>query len=475
MVPFSACGYNDRVSPIRLWPALGLLLVVPVTAPGENGGLHQQALGYFSDLLKLDTSNPPGNETRVGRYLKSVCDREGIPGELLGPDPRRLNFVARLKGDGSARPLLLMAHSDVVPVERPRWTVDPFAAVRKDGYIWGRGAQDTKGLLAAELAVFVDLKRSAARLKRDVIFLAESDEEAGSTGIQWLIQNVWSKIDAEFALNEGGMATRQPSGKVLFNIQTAEKIPTRMKLVARGTAGHGSLPRQDNPVVHLARAIVKLAEAEQPVRLNATTREYFRSLGPLPEYSKYADAFRRLEDPAEAGAARREIAQPYPMLAAMLSTTVSPTMTEAGVKVNIIPTSAEGQIDVRRLPDETPEEIVERFRKIIGDPAVEVVRLGGQEQEMPPTEPSSRTSTLYRAMEDVIGREPDALAVLPVMQLGATDGAFLRARGMGVYGIPLFAVPVEERRAHGNDERMSLESFARGVRLLSEVVRRVVE
>ncbi|MBI3667036.1 MAG: M20/M25/M40 family metallo-hydrolase, partial [Acidobacteria bacterium] len=262
-------------------------------------------------------------------------------------------------------------------------------------------------------------------------------------------------------------------GKILFNIQTAEKIPTRMKLVARGTAGHGSIPRPDNPVTHLAEAVVRLAEAEQPIRLNSTTRENFRVQSKLPENAELARAFAQLEDPAQANAARREIARHSPVLAAALSTTVSPTMFDAGVKVNVIPTVAEAQVDVRRLPDETREEVLERFRRIINDPAVEIVPAGGQ--EMPATEPSSRSGAMYRMMEEVLRAEPDAAFVVPAMSLGATDGSYLHARGMGVYGIPLFARPNAERRAHGNDERLSLASFNRGVRLLREVVRRVVE
>ncbi len=437
--------------------------------------LEDEAFRHYTAILKLDTSNPPGTETRVARYLQEVCAREGIVGELLGGEADRLNFVARLTGSGEGRPLLLMAHSDVVPVERARWTVEPFAAVVKDGYVWGRGAQDTKALLAAELAVFLELKRSGVRLKRDVIFLSESDEEAGSTGIQWLIANAWNKIDAEFAVNEGGFAQLTAEKKIVFNIQTAEKIPTRVKLVARGTAGHGSLPREDNPVLHLAQALVRLSGAEQPIQLNATTREYLRAIAKLPEYQKVAAAIRQLENPRRANEARREIAPKFPMVAAMLATSVSATMLEAGVKVNIIPTVAEGTIDVRRLPTETREEVLARFGKIINDPAVEIVKLPGSEQEMPATEPSSRTSALYRAMEQVLGAEPDARAVLPTMSLGATDGSFLRAKGMGVYGIPVFATPTEERRAHGNDERMAVESFRRGVKLLREVVRRVAQ
>jgi len=469
---------SNKRSLLVLAGALGLALVFGAPLLGQAAPIQQRALEYFLDLLKIDTSNPPGHETRVAQYLKGVCDREGIPNELLGGDPQRLNFVARLTAASSAspapRPLLLMAHSDVVPVQRSQWTVEPFAAVVKDGYIWGRGSQDTKPLLAAELAVMVELKRSGARLRRDVIFLSEADEEAGSSGVQWLIANAWDKISAEFAINEGGFAQRLADGKVLYNVQTAEKIPTRIKLTAHGSSGHGSLPRPDNAVFHLAEALVRLAHAEQPIRLNATTREYFRSLAKLSEYAKLAPAFGQLEDPARAPAARLAILRESPMLAAALSTTVSPTMTTAGVKVNVIPSVAEAAVDVRRLPDETKEEVLERFRKIINDPQVEIEPLKG-DQDNPSTEPSSRTSELYRAIEAVIRAADKNGVVLPNMSLGATDGAFLRARGMGVYGIPLFPTPTEERRAHGNDERLSSASFASGVLLLRDVVKKIAE
>jgi acetylornithine deacetylase/succinyl-diaminopimelate desuccinylase-like protein len=471
--------------------ALGFLSVGGSAAFGQSRNasasqlirLQQRALGYFLDLLKIDTSNPPGHETRVTQYLKGVCDREGIPNEVLGGSPDRMNFVARLKASGASpnsasqeqpRPLMLMAHSDVVPVQRDQWTVEPFTGLVKDGYIWGRGSQDTKCLLAAELAVLVELKRSGARLKRDVIFLSEADEEAGSTGVQWLIAHAWDKINAEFAINEGGFAQQLENGKILYNVQTTEKIPTRVHLAAHGSAGHGSLPRPDNPVVHLAQAIVKLAEAEQPVRLNATTREYFRSLATLPEYQSMTAAFSQLENVSRAPEARNTILRESPLLAAQLSTSVSPTMTSAGVKVNIIPSIAEGSVDVRRLPDETKQEILERFRKIIDDPLVEVEALS-RDQDMPSAEPSSRTSALYTAIETTIHAADKNGVVLPNMSLGATDGSFLRTRGMGVYGIPIFPTPAQERRAHGDDERISSRSFNNGVLLLREVVRKVAE
>jgi acetylornithine deacetylase/succinyl-diaminopimelate desuccinylase-like protein len=178
-----------------------------------NGDLADLTRQYLADLIRLDTTNPPGNETRVAEYLRKICDSEGISAEMLGSDPSRLNFVARLPGSGKLRPLILMAHSDVVPADRAQWTVDPFSAELREGFMWGRGSQDDKSLLAAELAVFVELKRHGIKLDRDIILLSEADEEAGSTGIQWLIANAWDKINAEFALNEGGFAITTVSGK----------------------------------------------------------------------------------------------------------------------------------------------------------------------------------------------------------------------------------------------------------------------
>src|SRR6202012_372820 len=199
-------------------------LVVVVTALGvaadDNRPLGERTRQYLIDLLRIDTSNPPGNETKVAEYLKQVADAHGIPAELLGGDPKRLHFVARLKGTGKVAPMLLMAHSDVVPADKSQWTTDPFGAQLKDGYIYGRGTQDDKGLLAAELAVMVEIKRRNLKLGRDLILLSESDEEAGSTGIEWLIQHQYPKIDAEFAVNEGGSILETKDGPHVFGIQT---------------------------------------------------------------------------------------------------------------------------------------------------------------------------------------------------------------------------------------------------------------
>jgi acetylornithine deacetylase/succinyl-diaminopimelate desuccinylase-like protein len=432
--------------------------------PVQSGNaLADRAQRYFTDLLKLDTSNPPGNESRVARYLKRVADENGIPAELLGPDPNRLNFIARLKGTGAARPLLLMAHSDVVPADRSQWSVDPFAATVKDGVLYARGAEDIKSLLAAELAVMVELKLAKTPLSRDIILVSESDEEAGSTGMQWLVANAWPKIDAEFGLNEFGWYEDQPTGERMYQIQTSEKVPTRVKLTARGTAGHGSLPRDDNPVAHLARAVTRLVDAQQPVALNTTTRAYFAEFSKLPQYAWLQSLLPRLETPEAAAEVRKHDRE----LDAMLHTTVSPTMLDAGVKINVIPNSAQAQLDVRRLPTETMEQVYARFRTIIDDPAVTVENAGGQ--QMPSTEPSSLTTPLYLAMQKVFEAEHPKARTVPLLMRGATDGAFLRAKGIAVYGVPIFAREGDSR-AHGNDERMSVANFRNGVDVLRKIV-----
>jgi acetylornithine deacetylase/succinyl-diaminopimelate desuccinylase-like protein len=444
------------------------VLLMSSLAIAQTGGTAADlAARYLPELIRLDSTNPPGNETRVAQYLKMVADQEGISAELLGDNPQRLNFVARLKGSGKQRPLLLIAHSDVVPADRSQWSVDPLAGIVKDGYIYGRGAEDDKQLLAAELAVMVDLHRRKVPLDRDIILLSESDEEAESTGALWVVEHAWPKIDAEFALNEYSYILPTRSGVPVFQIQTAEKVPTRFKMTAKGTAGHGSLPRDDNPVLHLARAIQRLSEADQPVQLNATTRAYLAAISKLPDYDWLGPLVPKLEDPKTSSATANEIRKRDPEIHAMLRTTISATMLSAGTKINVIPNVAEAQLDARRLPTETHEEVFARFRKIVDDPSVTIEAPPNVEQ--PSTEPSSLTSPLYRAMEKVFREDAPNGMVVPFLMRGTTDGAYLRAKGMAVYGVPIFRKD-GELRLHGNDERMAISNLRSGTDLLRKIV-----
>ena len=445
------------------------LLICAAAFARSESAIGARAQHYLVDLIRIDTTNPPGKETRVATYLRRVASANGLVSELLGSNPARLNFIARLPARirPARRPLMLMAHSDVVPADAAQWTVAPFSALLKNGYIYGRGTQDDKSLLAAELAVLVELKRHSAMLKRDIILLSESDEESGSSGITWLVQNGYAKIDAEFALNEGGAAL-DSHGIRIYQIQTSEKVPTRVVLTARGTAGHASLPRSDNPIVHLARALLRLVDTDEPVKLNTTTRRYFNELSKLPDYEWLRPLLPKLEDARLASAAANQIRERDPELNAMLRTSVSPTMLHAGIKVNVIPNTAAAEIDVRRLPTETGEELEARFRRMINDSSVEVTLEKGP--QMPATEPSPLTTPLYEAMVQVFSHAAPRAVVVPYMSRGATDGSYLRAKGMAVYGVPIFVREGGESRAHGNDERISPANLVQGTELLYKIV-----
>jgi len=450
----------------RVCALFGIVAVFGAPAD-DNRPLGERTRQYLTDLVRLDTSNPPGNETRVADYLKQVADSHGIACKLLGGDPRRQNFVARLKGSGKGRPLLLMAHSDVVPADRSQWTADPFGAENRNGTIYGRGVVDGKSLLAAELAVMIEIKRRNIKLGRDLILLSESDEEAGNSGIEWMIQHQYAEIDAEFALNQGGYVLETKDGPKIFQVAITEKIPTRMILTAKGAAGSGSSPRADNAILHLVRAIAKLTETEQPVRLTQPTRRYLRDLSRIPEYSWLEPLRRKLDDPATAQPAAGQVRSRDAELDTMLHTTIVPTMLRAGAKINVIPATAEAQIDVERVPGETRDEVLARFRQIVNDPSVEITFAPGP--QIPAAEASPTTTALFLAMQHAISRIYPRDLVAPYMARVGTDASFLRSRGMPVYGVPVF-LREGEGRAHGNDERISTRNLEDGVELLWQMV-----
>src|SRR5580692_9941886 len=283
--------------------------------------LQGEAIVWLQDLIRINTSNPPGNEIVAAKYIADVLKREGIPSEIFESTPGRGFLVARLSSSAMPNPsraLLLLAHLDVVGVDKSKWSVDPFAAVIKDGYLYGRGAIDDKGMLAANLAVFIALKRSQARLNRDVIFLAEGDEEAGGeTGMKFAVEKHWDKIASGFALNEGGHVVMK-NGKVQYvAVQVSEKVAINVNVIATGTSGHGSVPLKDNAVTHLSAAMAKLGTYEAPVQFNSVTRGYFEGIAPLQdeETGKWLIA---LQSPDRADHAARWLSNANPIWNAML-------------------------------------------------------------------------------------------------------------------------------------------------------------
>jgi acetylornithine deacetylase/succinyl-diaminopimelate desuccinylase-like protein len=425
---------------------------------------REEVVKILSGFVRIDTSNPPGNETKGAEYLKAILDREGIASEIFEMEPGRGNIVARIKGNGSKRPLLLMGHIDVVGVEREKWTVDPFGGVIKDGYLYGRGSSDDKGMASACLEVFLLLHRLKVPLDRDIIFLAEAGEEGTSTvGIDYMVAQHWDKIECEYALNEGGMIYA-PDGKVKYvGIATTEKVPRGFRLVARGTSGHGSIPRPDNPITHLAAAVAKVGNWQSPMRLNETTRAFFSRLAKISP-AEESFLYSHLEDPANSEMVQEKIRAQNAAYNSMLRTSIVPTIIKGGFRSNVIPGDAEATLDVRAVPDENIDALAAALRKLINDPSVEVIPPPARGR---PANPPSRLETdMFRALERAQAKLFPGVVTLPVMLTGATDSAQLRAKGVQAYGLGSVAGDRERASIHGNDERISIEGLGKFVEFI---------
>jgi len=451
-----------------LFRALIALLLISSCAFAQKLNPQQsqdEAVHFLSELIKLDTQDPPGNESRVAHYLEGVLKSEGIESEILEPVPGRASIVARLKGDGSKKPILIMGHEDTVPIDRARWTVDPFAALQRDGNIYGRGASDDKAMVAANLEVFLQLKRMKLPLTRDVIFLAEASEEASSpAGMHTVVDRYWDKIACEYALNEGG-GSLIDNGKLKYiAVSTAEKLPRGATLQATGSSGHGSVPRVDNAVTHLAAAVAKAGTWETPSRLNDTTRAFFERLATISAPEEAA-LYRNALDPK----VQETLKVKKPQYYSMLRTSVVPTMLKAGIKSNVIPPTAEATLDIRALPDEDLDKFREMLAGVIDDPQVKVVAEDTQ-YSMPAAPVTSLNTDMFHALEAAQKEVAPESITLPIMTTGATDSAFLRTKGVQAYGISVPKTEEESRTVHGNDEHIEVNQLGLFVRYIFSAV-----
>lgn len=451
--------------------AVCMLIAVSALAAAEPDWTKakREALEVLVDLVKLDTSQPAGNEILAARYLKSRLDAEGIPSTIYEPEPGRASIVARVRGSGAKRPLLLLGHLDVVAVERDEWSFDPFAGEVKDGILYARGASDDKGVVTGSFQVLLELHRLKIPLDRDVIFLGVADEEDGGVlGITYLLEEHRAAIDAEFAINEAGKGVfDRDLNYTRFEIQTAEKTPRRIDLKAAGTSGHGSIPLRDNPIGTLARAVGRLFDHEMPPRLNETTREYFRRLAEMSDPDRAA-VFRAIlsENPtAEDYDRLRELS---PVYHSMLRTSIVPTILQGGYLKNVIPSEASATVDIRALPDEDPERLFSLLKRVMNEPAVDLVP---HPQTRPSHSPSTLSGVAFRAFETALGRLYPGVPVLPAMSTGATDSAQLRAAGIASYGFGP-ARPEWDLASgiHGKDEYLYVEPFQDYVEILWNVV-----
>jgi acetylornithine deacetylase/succinyl-diaminopimelate desuccinylase-like protein len=451
----------------------GLLAAAQQPGAPDWPRIEAETMEHFQAVLRFDTSDPPGNERPAAEYLKRVLDREGIDTKVFELEPNRLNVVARLKGSGKKRPLLLMGHTDTVNVDPAKWTYPPFSATRNGGYVYGRGTVDDKDNVTAALMTMLLLKRSGVALDRDVIFLAEAGEE-GTTrvGIQFMVNQHFSEIDAEYCLAEGGSVPRS-GGRVRYaSVQTAEKIPHGVLLTATGTAGHGSVPLETNSILKLSQAVSTVATWKPPIHLNDTTRTFFTRLAAI---STPADAARYRavigSDPKAAQDAVDYFAKTTPALASAVRNSISPNIIQGGYRINVIPSEAKASLDVRLISGQDPEAFLNEIRKVINDPAIKVEWIP---RDVRPATPSSQLGNeVFKVLESAFARHYDA-TVLPTMSTGATDMAYLRARGIQCYGVGP-AVDIEDGPkgfgAHSDQERILEAELHKFVRFHYEVVR----
>lgn len=434
--------------------------------------VEAETLRHFQALLRIDTSDPPGNEQPAAEYIVRALADAGIPSQVFATKeaPHRQSVVARLKGSGRKRPLLLMAHTDVVNVDPTKWTFPPFSATRDGGHIYGRGAVDDKDNVAASLMVMILLKRLNVPLDRDVIFLAEAAEEGNARfGAIFMANEHLPQIESEFCLAEGGNVTRTGGAARFASVQTLEKVPYNVQVVAKGPAGHGSVPLQTNAVVHLSRAVAAIADWPSPVRLNETTSAYFKRLSEISP-PEQAARYLAVLDPARIQEVDAYFREHEPRHASMLRTSLSPNVVEAGYRINVIPSEARATIDVRALPDEAMPAFLDQIRKVVNDPAVEI-SLGSRD-----TRPTGREARIdseaFRAIEAMARRHYN-VPTLPTMSTGATDMAYLRAKGIECYGVGP-AIDSEDAAkgfgAHSDQERILESELYRFLRFYWDVV-----
>ncbi len=448
-----------------------IAVIVPAAAQTPDWSkVNEEAMRHFQALVRIDSTDPPGNETHVAEYVKKTLEAEGIPVMMVAKDPARANIIARLKGNGSKRPLLIMGHSDTVRVDPAKWTFPPFSATRNGGYVYGRGTLDDKSDLMAALMTMLLLKRSNVKLDRDVIFVSEVGEEAATgPGIQYLVDEHWNDIDAEICLAETGSVKRRNGQAEYALVETTEKQPRGAKLVAKGPAGHGSRPLRSSAIVHLAGAVEKIAAWDPPMRFNDTTRYYFEKLATVSS-PEDAARFKALFDPEKSPAAREYLAEHDPISYSMLHTSISPNIIQGGYQVNVIPSEAEATLDIRALPGENIEAFYDMMRKVINDPAVELVP--EQRNVRPGAAPSRIDSDAYHDIEAAY-RKVYGVQTLPYMGTGATDMAFLRAKGVQCYGV---GAMVDEEDApkgfgpHSDQERILEEAVYKHVQFFWDAV-----
>ena len=445
-----------------------------ISGESDWSEVGREATELLQQYLRINNTNPPGNEIEAARWLQAVLARDGIEATILEPAPGKANLVARLRGTGAGRPIVLLNHMDVVEATPEFWTVDPFGGVLRDGYIYGRGAVDMKGTAIAQLMAMLVLKRNGVRLTRDLIFLATADEEVGgmsTLGARWIVQEHPELVrGAEFLINEGGGSRTDANGRVVFyGIGTTEKAPFWLGVRTRGTAGHGSRPTRDNSVERLIRALARIEAWETPLTVTPAAQRFFADLAAGEtdpgRRAWYADLRTAITDSQAVRFLTSDLG-----FNAMLRNTISITRVTGSGKVNVIPPEARAEVDVRLLPGQSPQAFLAEIRRVVNDTAVLVEPIGSTWDA---TESPAETELFRVLAEEMRRRYPDVLVSTPMLA-GFTDSHYFRRIGITSYGVDLFVQRSEDAgRAHANDERLAVDRLEFGVRYLYDVLRRL--
>ena len=434
-------------------------------------GDQQLARAIFKEMIEVKSGFSTGATTPVAEAVAKRLRDAGFPAADIfvgGAAPHKANLVVRYHGSGKKKPILLLAHTDVVEAKREDWTVDPFTFLEKDGYFYGRGTGDDKAQAAVWIANLLRYKREGFVPDRDIIVALTADEEGGGpyNGVDWLLKNKRELIDAEFGLNEGGWGEAVNGVRVTNNLQVAEKYVVTYRFEVRNKGGHSSLPVSDNAIYHLARGLDRLSRVGFPLKVNDVTREYFRSMATIEKGPVKADLAKIAKGDA---AAMARVAKGSTSWNATLRTTCVATMLEGGHATNALPQLAAATVNCRVHPDDKADDITETLKKTVADTAVHITMQGTPE----PGPVSPMRDDILRATRELTASLWPGVQAVPIMVMGATDGRATRAAGIPTYGVQGFFYDRDDIRFHGRDERLGVQSFYEGQTFLYELVKRL--
>ena len=432
----------------------------------------KEASELLSTYLKIKSVNPPGNETITADMLAYELKKRGFSSKQYTSAPGRENLVARLRGNGSKKPILLYNHMDVVEADPSRWSCDPFSGDLRDGFVWGRGAIDMKGMGIMQLLAVDLLQKHNPDRTRDIIFFAAADEEEGAKfGTQWMIDNHWNEIEAEYNWDEGGFGLQDLFGpQPVFTVAVAEKRNLWVKLVAHEKPGHGGMPHKNSAINRLVRALDRILALNPKFELNTVTETMFKKISRIMPFPR-SFLLKNLRNPLIFKLIQPVLAA-NPTLSAMFKNTLSITVLNAGGKENVIPERAEAILDIRLLPNANADQYLQSLKRWIADDQIEIQTLATPQK----ANVTDINTDFYRTLESVIGELVPGSIITPMLTIGTTDSCFFRQKGVNCYGLfPIIINPDDLARFHGIDERISIENLQLGTRIIYEVLSRLTE